>query len=45
MKKSIQQHFEEPEIILSKKEKVLEFVASALCFLLLLAFFLKVIFF
>jgi hypothetical protein len=45
MKKSIQQHFEEPEIILSKKEKMLEFVATAMCFLLLLASFLKVIFF
>jgi len=45
MKKSIQQHFEEPEIILTNKEKVLEFVATAMCFLLLLACFLKVIFF
>ncbi|MBI5917415.1 MAG: hypothetical protein HY842_18765 [Bacteroidetes bacterium] len=36
---------EEPEIELSAKEKVLEIVAVGMCFLLLLACFLKVMFF
>jgi hypothetical protein len=45
MRNTIKQYTEEPEILLTKKEKTLEFVATAMCFLLLLACFLKVIFF
>ncbi|MCC6723214.1 MAG: hypothetical protein IT258_01800 [Saprospiraceae bacterium] len=45
MKKTIQRQFQEPEFSLSTKEKFLEFTATAMCFLLLFASFLKVIFF
>lgn len=45
MENTAKQRNGEPEIQLSKKEKVLEFVATAMCFLLLLACFLKVVFF
>lgn len=34
-----------PEIVLSKKERILEIVATAMCFMLLLASFMKVMFF
>ena len=44
MRNTIKEYTDEPEILLTKKEKVLEFVATALCFLLLLACFLKVVF-
>lgn len=36
---------QEPVIELSQKEKILEFVATTLCFLMLLGCFLKVMFF
>ncbi len=45
MKKATEQQYQEPEFFLTKKEKVLEFTATAMCFLLLLASFLKVLFF
>ncbi len=45
MKDSAKQTQQEPEILLSNKEKVLEFLATAMCFMLLLASLLKVLFF
>jgi hypothetical protein len=36
---------ENGEIMLSQKERILEFVAQAMCFMLLLGCFLKVMFF
>ncbi len=45
MKNEAKQANEEPEIILSTKEKLMEFTATALCFLLLFASFMKVMFF
>ena len=45
MEKANKQQESEPVFNLSRKEKTLEFVASAMCFMLLLASFLKVVFF
>jgi len=45
MKKTTGHSLQEPEFFLTKKEKALEFTSVAMCFLLLFAFFLKVIFF
>jgi hypothetical protein len=44
MKNNAKQQFQQPEIVLSKKEKILEFIATAICFLLLFACMLKVLF-
>ncbi len=44
MENNVKKANQEPEIALSQKEKILEFVASTLCFLLLLACFVKVVF-
>lgn len=45
MEKLSEKNRTQPEIVLSQKEKILETVAVAFCFLLLLAFFMKVMFF
>ncbi len=45
MKNATEQQYQEPKFFLTKKEKTLEFTATAMCFLLLLACFLKVLFF
>jgi hypothetical protein len=45
MKKATEQQYREPEFFLTRKEKTLEFMATAMCFLLLLGCFLKVLFF
>lgn len=44
MESNTKKAIQEPEIALSQKEQIIEFVASALCFLLLLACFVKVVF-
>ena len=45
MENNTKQVSQEPVIVLSKKEKMLEFVATAMCFLLLVACLMKVLFF
>lgn len=45
MKNEAKQANQEPEIILSTKEKLMEITATAMCALLLLASFMKVMFF
>lgn len=45
MENKAKQAKQEPEIILSSKEKIMEITATAMCFLLLLASFMKVMFF
>ncbi|MCU0347764.1 MAG: hypothetical protein MUC59_12560 [Saprospiraceae bacterium] len=45
MKNLLKQFNDEPDFQLTRKEKVLEFVATAMCFMLLFASFLKVLFF
>ncbi|MBK9012959.1 MAG: hypothetical protein IPM82_02145 [Saprospiraceae bacterium] len=45
MENNAKQVNQEPDIVLSGKEKMLEFVATTMCFLLLMACLLKVLFF